>query len=552
LVARGRKAKMSEEEKSEEDDLFWNDLFLYKDDPDVFPVIEYEPIDKFELSNLNLTPDKNTSPHYINFSKDNDVTITMFYAPWCPHCQHMKPMFIKIAKELNDRVKSDKISFLAVSCEVHQDICMTYNVNGYPLIRGFRRDKDDAISQGMTLNDGGEDDPPLTADLVGKYLNLDLALKRNVTINHSDESYQIKLKKDSQMAESSTKEQLKEHEYKRSLHDVYSDAGKSFIFNIRNGIHTTNEDFSVEAEDSLTAWIKLLLLTIPESWGLRSIIKDLDQNFEEIIQSKTDLLSILDRNHDRFYGIYDFPGSETNKHVFDISELQKLSWSYGCSHGKRNKGYTCGLWELFHIITIGVSEHYTAFFDYQNHNGRPVTTKDIAETINNFIWNFFICDVCRKHFVKMYDSCGFDHCTRLHSSPLFTDTFEGVKELSIWLWEVHNGVNVRLIGERAKRQGRNVTQKELDAALWPTPNMCPNCRYSDGTWNKQIVFKFLRWRYWPGYDSFSLESNTSFSAITLPILFSLFAVKLFSHFFKKWNLKMSGRHKKIDLEIPNV
>merc|ERR1711862_595316 len=71
-------------------------------------------------------------------------TIIIFYAPWCPHCQAYKPTFIKIAKDITNRLISKKdIKFLALSCVANYDICTTYNIKDYPTILGFYSNKKD-------------------------------------------------------------------------------------------------------------------------------------------------------------------------------------------------------------------------------------------------------------------------------------------------------------------------------------------------------------------------------------------------------------------------
>ena len=99
----------------------------------------------------------------------------------------------------------------------------------------------------------------------------------------------------------------------------------------------------------------------------------------------------------------------------------------------------------------------------------------------------------------MYDNCGHDHCTRL-KSEINVDTKDGSsKELAMWLWEVHNDVNSRLMKEAAQRQNRNVTQEETLASMFPTQKMCPDCWLDENmtTWDNDTVFKFLDDWYWP-------------------------------------------------------
>merc|ERR1712151_1088057 len=99
-------------------------------------------------------------------------------------------------------------------------------------------------------------------------------------------------------------------------------------------------------------------------------------------------------------------------------------------------GYTCGLWELLHIVTIGASERYFAGYV----DGYKVSTKDAGHTIRNFILNFFACSQCRKNFITMYDNCGFDHCTKLTNDEPPKLNKDIAMKLPLWFWQVHNGV----------------------------------------------------------------------------------------------------------------
>lgn len=99
----------------------------------------------------------------------------------------------------------------------------------------------------------------------------------------------------------------------------------------------------------------------------------------------------------------------------------------------------------------------------------------------------------------MYDDCGRDHCTRL-KSELNMGTKDGSdKELAMWLWEVHNDVNARLMKEAAQRQNRNVTREEIMASMFPTRKMCPDCWLDENMtkWDNATVFKFLDEWFWP-------------------------------------------------------
>ena len=99
----------------------------------------------------------------------------------------------------------------------------------------------------------------------------------------------------------------------------------------------------------------------------------------------------------------------------------------------------------------------------------------------------------------MYDNCGHDHCTRLKSEINMGTNDGSDKELAMWLWDVHNDVNARLMKEAAQRQNRNVTQEETVASMFPTKKMCPDCWLNENMtkWDNATVFKFLDEWYWP-------------------------------------------------------
>ena len=102
----------------------------------------------------------------------------------------------------------------------------------------------------------------------------------------------------------------------------------------------------------------------------------------------------------------------------------------------------------------------------------------------------------------MYDNCGHDHCNRL-KSEITVGPVDGSDparmELALWMWEVHNSVNARLMKEAAARQNREVSHEEALASKFPTKNMCPDCWLDANMtkWDNATVFRFLDEWYWP-------------------------------------------------------
>lgn len=153
---------------------------------------------------------------------------------------------------------------------------------------------------------------------------------------------------------------------------------------------------------------------------------------------------------------------------------------------------------LFHILTIGSSKPEHELYGFNR--GYFVSPHHVAETIRNFVEYFFSCDICRTNFLRMYDHCGHDHCDRLKSEITMADGSDPARmELALWLWEVHNSVNARLMKEAAQRQNRNVTHEETISSKFPTKKMCPDCWIDINMtkWDNATVFHFLDGWYWP-------------------------------------------------------
>jgi thiol-disulfide isomerase/thioredoxin len=69
-------------------------------------------------------------------SNQDESRFVVFYAPWCPHCIHYAPEYIRIAHEIID--KGPGVKFYAVSCTVHKSLCQNQKVMSYPTVLAIR------------------------------------------------------------------------------------------------------------------------------------------------------------------------------------------------------------------------------------------------------------------------------------------------------------------------------------------------------------------------------------------------------------------------------
>ncbi|GAB5354678.1 hypothetical protein AAMO2058_000139600 [Amorphochlora amoebiformis] len=84
------------------------------------------------------------------------------------------------------------------------------------------------------------------------------------------------------------------------------------------------------------------------------------------------------------------------------------------------RGYTCGLWTLFHSLVANAPEDYAP---------------NVLLAIEGFIARFFGCDSCRRHFLRMSENIIL---------------IQSKKEAVMWLWEAHNTVLILVLENKRK------------------------------------------------------------------------------------------------------
>lgn len=428
--------------------------YLYRSE-DVAPVIEYIA-SEVPSDTIGTHPgEQRWYPYFLN-STDNGPKIVEFYAPWCSHCRHYKPHYIALARKAVElaALENVDVKFYAVSCTANKEICQRQGIKSYPSVKAFQAGSTDGtIVKRSQLH-------PFT---VLQLFNIGVS-----NLDAFEESASAKKMR--------KKEKESPSANKRTKNQLHDDASLSFHFSMRNGIFLEDEPLSDMKRNAFSSWIDLLHRTLPPTWNVHEGINAIRENIESAAENESAFIEILDEHK---------PGKST--------------WSMACTHGDEYAGYTCGLWELFHIITIGLVEWNSVTPDEKD----QISTLNAADTVRDFVANFFGCEVCQKNFLREYDACENNRCNRLSSEK---ETLDQWRELALWLWETHNDVNVRLTKEKAKRENRNATSKEEMTALWPSKRECSMCWFEDGSWDEDVIYTYLRLEYWPD-DEKSVEQR---------------------------------------------
>ena len=398
-----------------------------------------------------------------------------------------------LLKSVNDSIGGSPtiVEYHAISCVPNKKLCKDQNVKGYPHVKYYAAGSNEGKAikhfelHPLTMirlfnipttpsGDGGksgQEQPPQVGQL-HNYQNLRLPNQ----IQKSDEPPGYFMDRGSQG-------------------QLFNDAHLSFDFTMRTAMYTTSETLEGAKKKTLKDFLVLLQRTLPPTSSMQPVVNELLQRFDtEVIQGDTMLNAILD-NH-------------------PIASKDK-EWSGACrQHGT---GYTCGLWLLFHMITVGFVE-WNTHVTVQEWSG--INPLNAADTIRDFVFHFFLCEECRMHFVTEYDGCSYERCNRLVDHGGNGDSTNQNVELihkqwiqfPLWLYETHNGVNKRLHNERLELRRKQAAEGNIEDGIdydsslgdndvmWPPISTCPSCWLSphDGRWDEENVYRYMRLTYWYG------------------------------------------------------
>lgn len=136
------------------------------------------------------------------------------------------------------------------------------------------------------------------------------------------------------------------------------------------------------------------------------------------------------------------------------------------------RGYTCGLWMLFHSLSVRM----------------PMGVESGDEgarwmkVIEGYIEHFFQCADCAEHFLQ-----------ELHRED--AGRVRSKRDAVLWLWRTHNRVNERLV--REDKEGTNPQDPVFRHVQWPVKDVCSTCYVEpSGAWNEEGVLQFLFAQYY--------------------------------------------------------
>lgn len=181
------------------------------------------------------------------------------------------------------------------------------------------------------------------------------------------------------------------------------------------------------------------------------------------------------------------------------------------------RGYPCGIWLLFHSLTVQEYLKQTNTSVKKTNFTLPPHT--VLRTMKGYITNFFPCDTCVQNFDK--DTVNLE-AQLVHPNSSI-----------IWLWQEHNKINLLL---------KNVSNDdpEWPKQAYPAYECCKKCYLNEPgkleklddlnrmKWNQTEVVEFLikHYRKESMIKSTAIPNNLSTCLFVLLIIYQLLSSRL--------------------------
>ncbi|TYZ64289.1 hypothetical protein PybrP1_013122 [[Pythium] brassicae (nom. inval.)] len=355
----------------------------------------------------------------------HEVWLVDFYSPWCPHCRDFAPAWEKIAAFY---AESPNVHVGAVDCTKQDAVCTREKIFGYPAVKlfhvpthaaaavryaGAKRVKDvvtwlEASLYEVNMQSGI--DPERMADK--------LALVLGDRVADPVAGGPLGKPKDQSLAMKYTR---------------LRDAGAAAVFTLENQLFLGTDVLEGARYAAAMQWLGALAASFPLEVNRAAFASLAEAAGREPRWAKPAWLALM-AQWKRISQRTTFPRNL-------LASNEEAGWA-NCGT------YTCGLWTLFHSMSVGVDAALSP--------NSPVPVRrpsEVAAAIRAFVEHFFGCELCVKHFLAANPPSVIE--------ALAARDAEGPQALVVWLWRMHNKVN-------------KVTKK----GFWPAVAECPVC-YTD-------------------------------------------------------------------------
>jgi len=394
---------------------------------------------------------------------DSRVWIVDYYADWCGHCQHYAPIYSRIATAFKEE---PRVKLGSLNCAQYSGFCSHIEVHSFPTVRAYHWPSLDQAEtkHGYELPRPKMQEKELTAWIEEQLLHVPVAessksndgaaAKADGVAVPSERSASVAILNRTAGGSSSSTSLPAKVWYEDVAHLHLMDAEVAILYSLHQGVPLAaqpleeagadppDDVIAGEALTELISWLDFLGQVFPNR-QLREDVRTLAADIHQLIDDDGLRLSAWNKVIDG-RGLGHAP-AQAGKNPSPFWRLCKT--------------YTCGLWTIFHIVTMVVAEGKPSAVAASLTGAAGFLTSgvhtqhspaDALTHIRSFVKYLFGCSQCVENFLATYDGCDLGRCELAPSDG---------KGYALWLWQVHNGVSLRV----------------NQAQPWPATNECRTC-----------------------------------------------------------------------------
>lgn len=411
-------------------------------------------------------------------AQDYDWVLIEFYSHWCPACKAFQPDYKKIATHFfnvmgeEERAwkgkKGGKPATLAVGrvdCPENSRLCDEFGITSYPTMF-----LDSPVHFSTKTKDAIREVKPKRRNFGGVISALEKLIDRDL------KSAVLPEPKDDQEDVSDDAMDLQQEERNQSPQKTKDDAEVAMYPEHADKVDIVGATVlsfeylgssallkGSDARKALSKWLHLLASSHPVkecAMGADAALVSLNKVWDKSSQEIQDL--------DMF------------KRLKICGGLTREPWNQCAGSTSESRGYTCGLWMLFHSLSVRMPER----------DGSQ-SGQEWLDIIRGFVQHFFQCGDCAKHFLE-------------YANKSDARSIDSKRDGVLWLWKTHN-----LVNDRLSREQDSVGKGDpiFPHRQWPSKEHCRSC-IVDTDYFEDNIYKFLM-KYYNGTTVTMVDSTLS-------------------------------------------
>ncbi|PRW57447.1 Sulfhydryl oxidase 1 [Chlorella sorokiniana] len=408
---------------------------------------------------------------------DSRWVLMEFYAHWCPACQRFQPEYEKVAAFFAARGEAEPVVTVSrLDCANFGDMCGKFKVHGYPTMKlGLAADLAALALDKLTVVEPASRhansviaflekqlDAKFSGSKAGAGGSTDGAASGAATDKATAAAAVVGGRKGGAglgKGGGAAIDGVQPHEHAAEL--APASRARADLNDIEGATITSWQYLGAsplllrgpEARQALKDWVELLADAHPVErcqLGAQRLRASLPEYWPDD----------ADEPRKPLQGLQICPGSDFK------------DWS-GCRGSVADKrGYTCGLWQLFHTLASRLPD---------SDNSGAVW----LAAVKGFVSSYFQCSECAKHFVR-------------HAGGEEAVAVARKRDAVLWMWRTHNIVNRRLGAEEAEDASKG--DPAAPHVQFPPASLCPQCRRAEEgaaaadeavPWDEDAVHAFL-------------------------------------------------------------